>query len=106
MTGGTPYPELPMNDQFYNAIKRGYRMAQPAHASDEMWVEPCALGRNLRVQGVCISSSEARQILLELDQAVQNGATRKFSPSPGLHFLKADFKFKPVLFMWLPLVLP
>lgn len=36
MTGGTPYPELPMNDQFYNAIKRGYRMAQPAHASDEM----------------------------------------------------------------------
>lgn len=35
-TGGTPYPELPMNEQFYNAIKRGYRMAQPAHASDEM----------------------------------------------------------------------
>lgn len=36
LTGGTPYPELPMNEQFYNAIKRGYRMAQPAHASDEM----------------------------------------------------------------------
>uniref|UniRef100_A0A8C6G9J0 Platelet-derived growth factor receptor beta n=1 Tax=Mus spicilegus TaxID=10103 RepID=A0A8C6G9J0_MUSSI len=35
--GGTPYPELPMNDQFYNAIKRGYRMAQPAHASDEIY---------------------------------------------------------------------
>lgn len=35
-SGGTPYPELPMNEQFYNAIKRGYRMAQPAHASDEM----------------------------------------------------------------------
>ncbi|EAW61747.1 platelet-derived growth factor receptor, beta polypeptide, isoform CRA_b [Homo sapiens] len=25
-----------MNEQFYNAIKRGYRMAQPAHASDEI----------------------------------------------------------------------
>uniref|UniRef100_A0A8C0LZR8 Platelet-derived growth factor receptor beta n=1 Tax=Canis lupus familiaris TaxID=9615 RepID=A0A8C0LZR8_CANLF len=37
LTGGTPYPELPMNEQFYNAIKRGYRMAQPAHASDEIY---------------------------------------------------------------------
>lgn len=36
LTGGTPYPELPMNEQFYNAIKRGYRMAKPSHASDEM----------------------------------------------------------------------
>ncbi|XP_075397917.1 platelet-derived growth factor receptor beta isoform X1 [Tenrec ecaudatus] len=35
--GGTPYPELPMNEQFYNAIKQGYRMAQPAHASDEIY---------------------------------------------------------------------
>ncbi|KAM6224242.1 platelet-derived growth factor receptor beta [Rhynchocyon petersi] len=35
--GGTPYPELPMNEQFYNAIKRGYRMAQPAHASDDIY---------------------------------------------------------------------
>ncbi|XP_048667837.1 platelet-derived growth factor receptor beta [Marmota marmota marmota] len=35
--GGTPYPELPMNEQFYNAIKRGYRMAQPAHASAEIY---------------------------------------------------------------------
>lgn len=34
--GGTPYPELPMNEQFYNAIKRGYRMSKPTHASDEM----------------------------------------------------------------------
>ncbi|KAK2116670.1 hypothetical protein P7K49_003556 [Saguinus oedipus] len=34
---GTPYPELPMNEQFYNAIKRGYRMAQPVHASDEIY---------------------------------------------------------------------
>ncbi|KAM4869395.1 LOW QUALITY PROTEIN: platelet-derived growth factor receptor beta-like [Urocitellus parryii] len=36
-SGGTPYPELPMNEQFYNAIKRGYRMAQPAHASAEIY---------------------------------------------------------------------
>ncbi|XP_077878522.1 platelet-derived growth factor receptor beta-like [Ictidomys tridecemlineatus] len=35
-SGGTPYLELPMNEQFYNAIKRGYRMAQPAHALAEM----------------------------------------------------------------------
>uniref|UniRef100_A0A8C5Q9K4 receptor protein-tyrosine kinase n=1 Tax=Leptobrachium leishanense TaxID=445787 RepID=A0A8C5Q9K4_9ANUR len=34
--GGTPYPELPMNEQFYNAIKRGYRMSKPSYASDEI----------------------------------------------------------------------
>ncbi|KAM4677369.1 platelet-derived growth factor receptor beta [Discoglossus pictus] len=35
--GGTPYPELPMNEQFYNAIKRGYRMSKPSYASDEIY---------------------------------------------------------------------
>ncbi|XP_075458182.1 platelet-derived growth factor receptor beta isoform X1 [Ascaphus truei] len=35
--GGTPYPELPMNEQFYNAIKRGYRMSKPAYASDDIY---------------------------------------------------------------------
>ncbi|XP_062976928.1 platelet-derived growth factor receptor beta [Elgaria multicarinata webbii] len=35
--GGTPYPELPMNEQFYNAIKRGYRMSKPTHASNEIY---------------------------------------------------------------------
>ncbi|XP_072001699.1 platelet-derived growth factor receptor beta [Engystomops pustulosus] len=35
--GGTPYPELPMNDQFYNAIKRGYRMSKPSYASEEVY---------------------------------------------------------------------
>ena len=36
--GGTPYPDLPMNELFYSALKRGYRMTKPAHASDEVWV--------------------------------------------------------------------
>ncbi|XP_020662458.3 platelet-derived growth factor receptor beta [Pogona vitticeps] len=35
--GGTPYPELPMNEQFYNAIKRGYRMSKPTYASNEIY---------------------------------------------------------------------
>ncbi|XP_014351483.1 platelet-derived growth factor receptor beta [Latimeria chalumnae] len=35
--GGTPYPELPMNEQFYNAIKRGHRMSKPTHALDEIY---------------------------------------------------------------------
>uniref|UniRef100_A0A8C3HAK2 Platelet-derived growth factor receptor beta n=1 Tax=Chrysemys picta bellii TaxID=8478 RepID=A0A8C3HAK2_CHRPI len=35
--GGTPYPELPMNEQFYNAIKCGYRMSKPTHASNEIY---------------------------------------------------------------------
>lgn len=35
--GGTPYPDLPMNELFYNALKRGYRMNKPAHASDEVF---------------------------------------------------------------------
>uniref|UniRef100_A0ACB8EIY1 Uncharacterized protein n=1 Tax=Sphaerodactylus townsendi TaxID=933632 RepID=A0ACB8EIY1_9SAUR len=35
--GGTPYPELPMNEQFYNAIKQGYRMAKPTHASNDIY---------------------------------------------------------------------
>ncbi|XP_056456133.1 platelet-derived growth factor receptor beta [Gadus chalcogrammus] len=32
--GGTPYPDLPMNELFYSALKRGYRMSKPAHATD------------------------------------------------------------------------
>ncbi|XP_066572883.1 platelet-derived growth factor receptor beta [Amia ocellicauda] len=35
--GGTPYPDLPMNDLFYNALKRGYRMSKPTHAADEIY---------------------------------------------------------------------
>lgn len=35
--GGTPYPDLPMNELFYNALKRGYRMNKPAHASEEVY---------------------------------------------------------------------
>ncbi|KAM9795325.1 platelet-derived growth factor receptor beta [Neosynchiropus ocellatus] len=35
--GGTPYPDLPMNELFYNALKRGYRMSKPAYASDEVY---------------------------------------------------------------------
>ncbi|XP_029021293.1 platelet-derived growth factor receptor beta [Betta splendens] len=35
--GGTPYPDLPMNELFYSALKRGYRMAKPAHASEEVY---------------------------------------------------------------------
>lgn len=34
--GGTPYPDLPMNELFYSALKRGYRMSKPSHASDEV----------------------------------------------------------------------
>ncbi|XP_063058334.1 platelet-derived growth factor receptor beta-like [Engraulis encrasicolus] len=35
--GGTPYPDIPMNEQFYNALKRGYRMTRPTHATDEIY---------------------------------------------------------------------
>ncbi|KAM3867210.1 platelet-derived growth factor receptor beta [Diretmus argenteus] len=35
--GGTPYPDLPMNELFYSALKRGYRMTKPTHASDEVY---------------------------------------------------------------------
>ncbi|XP_027020976.2 platelet-derived growth factor receptor beta isoform X1 [Tachysurus fulvidraco] len=35
--GGTPYPDLPMNEHFYNALKRGYRMTKPRHASEEIY---------------------------------------------------------------------
>ncbi|CAI5651989.1 unnamed protein product [Oreochromis niloticus] len=35
--GGTPYPDLPMNELFYSALKGGYRMAKPTHASDEVY---------------------------------------------------------------------
>ncbi|KAJ3588311.1 hypothetical protein NHX12_011904 [Muraenolepis orangiensis] len=34
---GTPYPDLPMNELFYSALKRGYRMNKPAHASDQVY---------------------------------------------------------------------
>ncbi|XP_073710507.1 platelet-derived growth factor receptor beta [Misgurnus anguillicaudatus] len=35
--GGTPYPDLPMNELFYSALKQGYRMAKPSYASDEIY---------------------------------------------------------------------
>ncbi|KAA0709844.1 Platelet-derived growth factor receptor beta [Triplophysa tibetana] len=35
--GGTPYPDLPMNELFYSALKRGYRMTKPTYASDDVY---------------------------------------------------------------------
>ncbi|XP_076143291.1 platelet-derived growth factor receptor beta [Alosa pseudoharengus] len=35
--GGTPYPDLPMNELFYSALKRGYRMSKPSHATDDIY---------------------------------------------------------------------
>ncbi|KAG7275739.1 hypothetical protein CRUP_009842 [Coryphaenoides rupestris] len=35
--GGTPYPDLPMNELFYSALKRGYRMNKPTHACDQVY---------------------------------------------------------------------
>lgn len=35
--GGSPYPELPLNQEFYSALKRGYRMARPEHATSNMY---------------------------------------------------------------------
>uniref|UniRef100_UPI003AAA5F97 platelet-derived growth factor receptor beta-like n=1 Tax=Centroberyx gerrardi TaxID=166262 RepID=UPI003AAA5F97 len=31
--GGSPYPDLPLNQEFYSALKRGYRMPRPDHAT-------------------------------------------------------------------------
>uniref|UniRef100_A0A8C7JEA8 receptor protein-tyrosine kinase n=1 Tax=Oncorhynchus kisutch TaxID=8019 RepID=A0A8C7JEA8_ONCKI len=39
--GGTPYPGILMNEQFYTALKRGYRMPKPAHATDEIYDIMC-----------------------------------------------------------------
>ncbi|KAJ8383630.1 hypothetical protein AAFF_G00216010 [Aldrovandia affinis] len=35
--GGTPYPDIPVNELFYSALKRGYRMTKPTHATDEIY---------------------------------------------------------------------
>ncbi|XP_029924287.1 platelet-derived growth factor receptor beta-like isoform X2 [Myripristis murdjan] len=35
--GGSPYPELPLNQEFYSALKRGYRMARPEHATSNIY---------------------------------------------------------------------
>ncbi|XP_057182615.1 platelet-derived growth factor receptor beta [Triplophysa rosa] len=35
--GGTPYPDLPMNELFYSALKRGYRMTKPTYATDDIY---------------------------------------------------------------------
>ncbi|KAK7137584.1 hypothetical protein R3I94_013287 [Phoxinus phoxinus] len=35
--GGTPYPDLPMNELFYSALKRGYRMAKPSYANEDIY---------------------------------------------------------------------
>lgn len=35
--GSSPYPNLPMTQEFYSALKRGYRMNRPEHASLDMY---------------------------------------------------------------------
>ncbi|XP_070773133.1 platelet-derived growth factor receptor beta-like [Enoplosus armatus] len=35
--GGSPYPDLPMTQEFYSALKRGYRMSQPDHAPPNIY---------------------------------------------------------------------
>ncbi|KAL0993868.1 hypothetical protein UPYG_G00114940 [Umbra pygmaea] len=39
--GGTPYPDIPMNEQFYAAMRSGYRMNKPTHATDEIYDVMC-----------------------------------------------------------------
>ncbi|XP_041807993.1 platelet-derived growth factor receptor beta-like [Chelmon rostratus] len=35
--GGSPYPDLPMTQEFYSALKRGYRMSRPDHAPHDIF---------------------------------------------------------------------
>ncbi|KAE8287831.1 Platelet-derived growth factor receptor beta [Larimichthys crocea] len=35
--GGSPYPDVPMTQEFYSALKRGYRMSRPDHAPDNIF---------------------------------------------------------------------
>lgn len=35
--GGTPYPDLPLTQEFYSSLKRGYRMSRPDHAPLNMF---------------------------------------------------------------------
>ncbi|XP_070712142.1 platelet-derived growth factor receptor beta-like [Pempheris klunzingeri] len=35
--GGNPYSDLPMTQEFYSALKRGYRMSRPDHAPHNMF---------------------------------------------------------------------
>lgn len=35
--GGSPYPELPMTQEFYSSLKRGYRMSRPDHAPHNIY---------------------------------------------------------------------
>ncbi|XP_078028845.1 platelet-derived growth factor receptor beta-like isoform X2 [Epinephelus lanceolatus] len=35
--GGSPYPDLPMTQEFYSSLKRGYRMSRPDHASHNIY---------------------------------------------------------------------
>lgn len=35
--GGSPYPDVPLTQEFYSALKRGYRMDRPEHAPQSMY---------------------------------------------------------------------
>uniref|UniRef100_A0A3P8RY41 receptor protein-tyrosine kinase n=1 Tax=Amphiprion percula TaxID=161767 RepID=A0A3P8RY41_AMPPE len=37
--GSSPYPDLPMTQEFYSALKRGYRMNRPEHASLDIYCD-------------------------------------------------------------------
>ncbi|XP_042338233.1 platelet-derived growth factor receptor beta-like, partial [Plectropomus leopardus] len=36
--GGSPYPDVPMTQEFYSSLKSGYRMSRPEHAPEDMYV--------------------------------------------------------------------
>lgn len=36
VSGGSPYPDVPLTQEFYSALKRGYRMNRPEHAPQSM----------------------------------------------------------------------
>lgn len=37
VSGGSPYPEVPLTREFYSALKRGYRMNRPEHAPQSVY---------------------------------------------------------------------
>lgn len=84
-TGGTPYPDLPMNELFYSALKRGYRMAKPAHASDEVWVLLPSL--HLLLPGVYIKNKLNSSCLCYSYEIMKKCWDEKFEKRPEFSFL-------------------
>lgn len=75
--GGSPYPDVPLTQEFYSSLKRGYRMNRPEHAPQSMY------GTCLQVLGIICKCNAFTLYLSSVLIWWNNAGRRNLSPDPS-----------------------